>query len=618
MATLRLGIDASDARRGAQQFEQSASSATRSADDLRRRVGRVEGSFDRLKRESFETARGMDRLERGFVAAGRAARGFVAIAIAETLRRGASAALSLGDEATRLENRLRLVTDTSRELEQRQQALLDLSERTRSGLAETTNLYVRLDQALAGTGQSTERILSVTESFNTALSISGATQQEAAAATTQFSQAIAGSVVRAEEFNSLIDASPRLIRALINQLEGVDDVGALRGLLEDGELVRERVLNALIRELPTLRQELEQTEATGGDAMQQLGNEVLTLAGNIDDATGATRLWRDALLGVRDVLGSINESFEREGPREALQGRLDELIERRDRITARMRESGQPASDFPAQLEGLRFLNDQIATLSRVQEQLSEPLLGVAVRTSDAAKAMSQLQRETEDTTDAQGRAARLYERNTGLIDAHAGVLADAREEQERFNRSLTDLMDEINPAGADIRNYREDADLLREALARGAIDAEQFNRALGLLNQRFAEDASIEDTTSQLDDVTDAADRAARGMGGFEQAAVGAFREAGRSIQRELADSLLGGFEDVGSAMVNIARRTAAEIAAAFVTQRFVLPVVGAPIASLGTAASVGTSAAQLGGLDFGLGNIASGVNAVGTEEGF
>jgi tape measure domain-containing protein len=281
MARLVLGIDARPARQGAQDFDRSAQRVTRSAREAAGATDRVGNSFQRL-RPAVQAATG------AFAALGGA------LAIRQLVR--------YADVATQLNSRLRLVTDTSEELADIQRDLFNLSQETRTGLQNTTNLYVRLQQALQGTGIEQQRVFQVTEAFNKALQLSGSTTAEASAATVQFSQAIAGSVVRAEEFNSLIDASPRLIRALINELEGVDDVGALRQLLEDGELTRERVIEALTNALPRLRGEFEELDRTTSQAFTQLNNALITAIGNIDEQAGATNALNDAIDSIREVV----------------------------------------------------------------------------------------------------------------------------------------------------------------------------------------------------------------------------------------------------------------------------------------------------------------------------
>jgi tape measure domain-containing protein len=85
----------------------------------------------------------------------------------------------------------------------------------------------------------------LTESISQALRLSGASATEAQSSLLQFGQALASGVLRGEEFNSVVENSPRLAQALADGLNV--PIGRLRKLAEEGRLTADVVVNAPTR-----------------------------------------------------------------------------------------------------------------------------------------------------------------------------------------------------------------------------------------------------------------------------------------------------------------------------------------------------------------------------------
>jgi tape measure domain-containing protein len=110
--------------------------------------------------------------------------------------------------------RLKLATAGQREYTVAQQALFDIAQRIGVPIQETATLYGKLQQAVRMLGGEQQDALAITESISQALRLSGASAAEAQASLLQFGQALASGVLRGEEFNSVVENSPRLAQAL--------------------------------------------------------------------------------------------------------------------------------------------------------------------------------------------------------------------------------------------------------------------------------------------------------------------------------------------------------------------------------------------------------------------
>ena len=102
--------------------------------------------------------------------------------------------------------------------------------------------------------------LTITESISQALRLSGASATEAQSALLQFGQALAAGVLRGEEFNSVVENSPRLAKALADGLDV--PIGRLRKMAEEGRLTAEVVVKALLSQKDTLAAEYAELPAT--------------------------------------------------------------------------------------------------------------------------------------------------------------------------------------------------------------------------------------------------------------------------------------------------------------------------------------------------------------------
>ena len=240
--------------------------------------------------DSAEFTRGMDRAQRkagtsssaiqkSLSGIGRAVAGLAAGFSAFTAAR---AFLDIADKAKSLDAQLKLATNTFGSFNQAQVDARRIAEVTRSGLEETAKLYgnfVRATEQLGGTQAEASR---ATETFSKALKIGGAGAAEAASATLQFGQALASGVLRGDEFNSIAEASPRILRLLADAL-GVPQ-GKLRELAAEGQLTSDILFKALTdtRFTAGIDEEFRSLPVTFGEAMQQIENAAIITFGAFD------------------------------------------------------------------------------------------------------------------------------------------------------------------------------------------------------------------------------------------------------------------------------------------------------------------------------------------------
>jgi len=213
--------------------------------------------------------------------------------------------LRLADESKQLAASLKLATAQFGNFSQAQQDAQRIAAATRSGLSETATLYANFIRATKEMGGQQFEAARATETFAKALKISGAGQAEAASATTQFGQALASGVLRGDEFNSIMESSPRLARLLADSL-GVP-IGSLRKMAEEGDLTADRLFRALTDQQFTagIDEEFKQIPPTFADAMTQVQTAALNVFGGFDRggefSSSVTEFITDGVNGFGDL-----------------------------------------------------------------------------------------------------------------------------------------------------------------------------------------------------------------------------------------------------------------------------------------------------------------------------
>jgi len=243
----------------------------------------VSNQLDRQERSILsleqQTERSTARIGERFSSMGQRIAGFVGgFALGAVVREMAS----LADQSKQLESQLRLATATFGTFGKAQTDVQRISELTRGSLEATTKLYAGFIRASQETGRTQGDAARATQTFAEALKIGGAGAEEAASATLQFNQALQSGVLRGDEFNSIMEASPRIARLLAESL-GVP-IGQLRAMAEQGKITSDVLFRALTDRKFTagIDAEFKQVPVTFGDAMQVIENAAVTTFGKFD------------------------------------------------------------------------------------------------------------------------------------------------------------------------------------------------------------------------------------------------------------------------------------------------------------------------------------------------
>lgn len=216
---------------------------------------------------------------------------------------GVNRFVQLSDEAASLNARLKLATNGSQEFKRAQEGLFEISQRNNAAFADTAQLYTRLAASQKDLNATQDDLLKFVGGIAGALRVTGTSGAAASGALLQLSQALAAGTVRAEEFNSVNEGAPEILRVVAQNIAGVDgNLGKLRQRVLDGTLTSREFFEAFLRGTDELNTRAAQIPQTVGGALQNFENVLLKTAGSIDQTTGLTRRFA---AGIADVTASL-------------------------------------------------------------------------------------------------------------------------------------------------------------------------------------------------------------------------------------------------------------------------------------------------------------------------
>lgn len=261
-------------------------------------------------------------------------------------------------------------------------ALLAIAAQTGQTLPATVKLWESLTSSLKTLGATNDQVLTLTGTLQKIGKIGGSSAEETANALRQLGQSLAGGTLRAEEYNSIVEQTPELIRQLASASKM--SMGEFRQAMLDGKITSEQLFDLLLQRVPAVDAEFKKIPRSASDA----GNAVSVAFGaalaKIDQATGASQRLARALDSIARTTNDLAGNLQG-------QERFNQLI--RDRQVAEEQYQVQVkaglATTASATKTRIDALNKEIKAMqdARVEEQKRQG--GPAASTTRAPKTTS-------------------------------------------------------------------------------------------------------------------------------------------------------------------------------------------------------------------------------------
>lgn len=215
-------------------------------------------------------------------------------------------AISKMDLYTGINNKLKLVTNNQEELNLAMNDTFEIAQRSASSWSAVNDVYSKYMSNAKTLNLTQEQTAKLTEITSKAVAISGSNAESAAAALFQYGQALDGGVLRAEEFNSLVDGAGGLLNAMAKGL-GVTR-GELRQMMLDGKLTGEVITKALLKAGDSVEQLYGKTNKTIAQSLEMLSNGITKFVGETGQGSGAAQSLAGSIQVLAENLDLIVDS----------------------------------------------------------------------------------------------------------------------------------------------------------------------------------------------------------------------------------------------------------------------------------------------------------------------
>lgn len=220
---------------------------------------RVVQAIEGVGAAADRTQRRVSLLQHGLSALG------VGFAVREVLR--------ATDAYARMENQLKILGYSQDQVAGGMEKLFNIAQRARAPYEQIVALYGKLGQAAGELGKSEAEMLRFTELAGKALAVQGVSGNAARGVLTQLTQAMGEGIVRAQEWNSMVEnARPLLLAAAKGLDEAGGSVSKLRQIMLDGRLTSTMFFDAVMKGGDSLDEQFNRSSITIAQAMTKVQN----------------------------------------------------------------------------------------------------------------------------------------------------------------------------------------------------------------------------------------------------------------------------------------------------------------------------------------------------------
>jgi tape measure domain-containing protein len=462
VAVTTSGVDV--AKKSLADLTKAGASAEKVTDELGRTsrqtgndLNRAASDTNKLARETTNLNRVTQQASSAFASYGKTlGAGLIAGASLSALAR-------LTDEYTKLSGQLKIATESQVEFNKAFSDVRRIATQSQSDLGTVSALYSRLSLSLREIGVSSGQVASITETVSLALKASGAGAGETASTMLQLSQAFGSGVLRGEEFNAVMEASPNLMRALAQSI-GVP-VGKLRALAAEGQITSDVLVKAFSDEslLNNFRDQARQVQTISG-AMTTLKNSLTLLGGELNNQTGAGSAFSTILVQIARSIEGLAQSIKGD-----LKGSIDALLPSYDKYL----QARKQQLEDEKKIAGIS--RQQIIPQGQRLGQISIPGAGGTI--SESNTVFAQLKKQFDDLAKTNPlkdvtAATQEYAQKVAIVRANMLAMNITQDEGNRYLAQFKKELDASNSAQDKKNKLQESAATKQKAATDSLIES--------------------------------------------------------------------------------------------------------------------------------------------------
>lgn len=234
-------------------------------------------------------------------------RAFAVIGGGAAITAGIRSAVKLGDEYNSLNARLKNITASTNDYGQVSQRLLEITQKNGVALRDTVSVFQQLQRTTKELGVSNNDMIKLTDIVQKLGVIGGSSSEQMKNGMLQFSQALAGGTVHAEEFNSILENMPEVANRIAKGM-GVS-MGQLRSMVKDQKVAAADLFDALMKQKNTIESEFGKMPQSVERSWMKLQTSVQQTIGELDKSFGMTKTWAKGFDSLAEAIANAGSEF---------------------------------------------------------------------------------------------------------------------------------------------------------------------------------------------------------------------------------------------------------------------------------------------------------------------
>lgn len=424
---------------------------------------------------------------------------------------GVQSILGAAEAYTRFQNTLKVAGVEAGAMAEVQERLFASAQKNGVEVEALATLYSRASMAAGELGADQTKLLEFTDGVTAALRLQGGSTQAASGALLQLSQALGSGIIRAEEFNSILEGAYPIAQAAARGIDGMGgSVAKLRAAVADGQITSQEFFSGLLKGFEETRKQAEGMALTVAQAWTNLETSWTKLIGAGDKLLGVSSMIAKAIGGIAGVMETLAANTERANnalaalPKDAsMWERLDAIFGKGGTMGAMRLESPSEKADRLAgeaqkrlnELEKMRggatgmaanTLNDQIAR----QRAIVDAQNAAARAAAGQIQYEADRQRLLEDGLPAKNApVTALSGLGAGTKTKGGGSAAKGLTEAEKAAEKLASWMRDAN---ASAEAFLANQEVQRQSLFLSAEAASALKIETDFLNKAKADDVVL------------------------------------------------------------------------------------------------------------------------------
>ncbi|EFA4692352.1 tail tape measure protein [Escherichia coli] len=393
--------------------------------------------------------------------------------------------IDMAEQAKMLRVKIKMLTGDAEAAGRVFDGLKRISKETGQSLKDTGELWQGLAISLKNTSATEGQLLNLVGTIQKVGALGGASAEQMSNSMRQFRQSIDGGVLRAEEFNSLLENTPTIVQTMARHM-GLS-MGQFRAEMMDGKITAERMVNAIQAATQETNEKFAQLPRTSGKAINELKVEVMGLVEQLDDLFGIS----DGVVSAIDLITGGVEGLGKGAKFAAtcfntLKTAGSEFIDMFDDVAVKAGEVAEEiirmVTPIKALMDGYKWMKEivgkQTEEYNTNYEKKYGKRLGKGMQFWDDWQAVLNQTKENKGTDTANDGKITGFEPPVDKPGKPKKGKKDKKSEADRLGDEGVNVSDQYNKDAAAMRKALENGKAIDAAFAQGKITLLEYKAA--------------------------------------------------------------------------------------------------------------------------------------------